>query len=353
MSWKFIQVEPMSAHGKFRDELLDDPNYIAEVKYDGFRLIGQFCGDLVRFTTRRISEVTGLFQERTNQVPHLSMGAEWWEGSRQMEPVPARVKRARSLDGTVIDCEVIPSRKAIAAIRAEGGAVSKAVGSIITSDPKLAVMKQLERGPLRLVVFDCLWHKGRDIRDATLIHRRGAAGEVLNAWGNPFVSMSKGEVAKKRVFHERVVAEGEEGIVLKPLDSPYDGKASRWVKLKEVWTADVVVTGTVPAREMSVKKGDDQETMTKYAKLGWIGGLAIGQYRNGKLVPVSNPKRGVSGFSDALRKEMSLHPERFIGTVIEVEHNGREPTGRFRHPRWNRPRPDKSPKDCIWRRDET
>ncbi len=347
MSWKFIQIDPMLAHGAYRDELLDDPDVLADVKHDGFRFIGQFCGDVVRFTTRRISKRTGKYQERTAQVPHLSGGAAALRIPQGLVRIP------KGLDGTVIDCEIVPAKAHLAAVRAEGGAVSKAVGSIVGSDPVEAVRKQLERGWLRLAVFDCLWFSGRDLRGDPLKHRREMLKAVLGAWGNPHAFLSPGVVTGKREFYDLVTSKGEEGVVLKRLSDPYDGKPSRWVKRKEVWTADVVVTGVVAAKEMSVKKGDDEETATRYAKNGWIGGLSVGQYRNGKLVQVSNPKRGVSGFADDLRAEISRNPKRFIGKVMQIKHNGREPTGRFRHPRYDCFRDDKAPRECVWRREET
>jgi ATP-dependent DNA ligase len=126
-----------------------------------------------------------------------------------------------------------------------------------------------------------------------------------------------------------VRARGGEGIVLKDMSKPY---YEGWTKAKNIETHDCVITGF----EMS--------TEGKYAKKNWIGAIKIGQYKNGKLVPVGK----CSGMTDAFRKELSENKQKFIGHCIEIETQTRLPSGLFRHGRFNRMRHDKNPKDCAF-----
>jgi ATP-dependent DNA ligase len=359
--YRFQQIEPQPARGKFHEGLWTDPNWIAEEKYDGDRRIAQFCGNVVRFTGRRISVKDGLFVEKTENVPHLSgltsLGNKHARGIVGSKAPPA------SLEGTVLDGEMV--FLCASDLPKEEGGRSKYVTSIMGSLPEEAVRKQIERGWLRYVVFDCLRYKGKDITPLPYRNRRECAEAAVKEWGNPFASISllSGLMHHQRKgFYEKIVASGGEGVILKRLDAMY-GDKSGWVKVKKTSTADVVIMGFIDAKKMSIKKGEDKATLTKYAKAGLIGAVQVGQYevpideqgrvKRVNLKPGSLNRVGlvevatISGMDDALRADFTVAPGSFIGKVVEIEHNGREPTGRFRHPRFNRFRDDKKAIDCV------
>jgi ATP-dependent DNA ligase len=295
--------------------------------------------------------------EKTANIPHLS-GA-FPAGSLAKQIATMRLPVPAALEGTVLDGEMIVPLDPIAGDY--GGGKSKFVTSIMGSLPEEAVLKQIERGWLRYVVFDCLFYKGRDLRDNDLHYRRGMAKQAAKEWGNPFASLadmalgSKGPSNKRR-FLDEILRRGGEGIILKHIGHTYGDKQG-WVKVKAEWTADVVIMGFKDAKEMSTKKGDDKATITKYAKAGLVGAIQCGQYvpypdAKGSDVPTLTEVATVSGMDDGLRMVMTAKPKEYIGRVIEIAHNGREPTGRFRHPRFKRFRDDKSPKDCVYREGE-
>ena len=341
MPWKFQQIEPAVARGTLREELWDDPEWVAEEKYDGDRRIAQFCGSVVRFTGRRKSVKDGLFVEKTENVPHLS-------GSDKVTGPGVSVLHLppRSLDGTVLDGEMVftgfPNKEM------DQGGHSKFVTSIMGSLPEEAITKQIERGWLRYVVFDCLFFKGEDVRGRDTFQRWSLALRAVKEWANPFVSVSEqyGEKGEdKRKVYEKIAARGGEGIILKHLVAKY-GDRQAWVKVKREWTADVVITGFQTAKKESRKKSG-VVSATKYAEAGLIGAVVCGQWK-------CNEQSGwtevatVSGMDDDLRGDITNHPKKYLGKVLRIKHNGKEPTGRFRHPRWDGLRSDKSPKDCIF-----
>jgi bifunctional non-homologous end joining protein LigD len=224
--------------------------------------------------------------------------------------------------------------------------------------PEEAVRKQIERGWLKYVVFDCLFYKGKDLRGFKFSERQEYVEQVVEAeWKSPFAVVSENNLdlnMAPREFLAHVLARGGEGVILKHLASVYGDKTG-WVKVKKQATADVVIMGFNGAKETSKKKGDATETITKYAKAGLIGAIQCGQYYH---IDGDNDRHvmevaTVSGMDDALRAEFTKHPRKYIGKVIEIEHNGREPTGRFRHPRFNRFRDDKAAKDCVYREEES
>jgi ATP-dependent DNA ligase len=356
--WTFKQIEPQPARGTLREEMWDSPDWIAEEKYDGDRRIAQFCGKVVRFTGRRKSVDGSGFVEKTENVPHLSA-----KGPVAKVPGMAQMIRENMLkfppaamEGTVLDGEMIATQngKTLGLL----GGMSKYVTSIMGSLPEEAVRKQIERGWLRYVVFDCLFWRGEDIRNLPLSDRRGYAVEAVQEWRNPFVSISElSRKGFKRRHLEEVLARGGEGVVLKNLDHRYGDKQG-WVKVKAEITEDVVVMGYKAAKEMS-KKVTGEESITKYAKEGLIGAVVFGQYRYNGGADMSGKPQGslvqcgtCSGMDDAVRRELTKHGKKYLGTVIEIKANGREPTSAFRHPRMIRFRPDKNPTDCVYQEGE-
>lgn len=317
MTWRFQQIKPQKARGVLRESLWTDPEWVAEEKYDGDRRIAQFFADgRVRYTGTRESVSGRGFVEKTHNLPHLA-------------------NASKSLDGTVLDGEIVaPFAKNLP------GGKSKYVTRIMGSSPEEAVRKQREHGWLEYMVFDCLWWKGKDVRNNPLIERVLIAYDVLCEWKNAYAKQVRQVGVKgRKAYFDSILASGGEGVVLKSIHHTY-GDEKLWVKVKGEWTADVVVTGFVTG------KG-------KYANT--IGALKFAQWAKVDYAKTLDlVEMGTcSGFDDALRAEMDASFKKFRGRVFEIKHNGRETTGAFRHPRFSRWRPDKDPRECVYREDET
>jgi ATP-dependent DNA ligase len=351
MTYKFQQIEPAVACGKVTDDMWDSLTYVAEEKYDGDRRIAQFCvgksgAGTARFTGRRQSVKDGLFVEKTDNIPHLS--------NCSLKLIPAKAlgamkhlldSRYRALEGTVLDGEMVAPENTAGYY---GGGKSKRVTAIMGSLPAEAIAKQMRNDCwMRYVVFDCLWYKGRDMRGEAQDLRRQMAEESVNEWKNPFVSMAVYVTGnKKRRFLEAIYAKGGEGIIIKDVRAPYGNKQA-WAKVKGLWTADVVIMGYVDAKKIS-RKSDGTKSITKYAKSGLIGAVRVGQFKPDEAV--LKEVATISGMSGLEREEFTRNGSKYVNSVVVLEHNGREPTMRFRHPRFQTPiifRNDKKPKQCI------
>ena len=328
---KFMQIEPPKARGVLHESMWESSEWVAEEKYDGDRRIAQFCdGGRVRFTGTRVSVGDGLFVEKTANIPHLSLPkAE----VVHLDPYPT--VRTHMLTGTVLDGEIVAPRGEHVA-----GGQSKLVTAIMGSKPEEAIRKQQIRGWLGYVVFDCLFYKGEDIRMLPYVKRRVYVIRALGEWGNPWVQPAH-QFAGSRMKEafEAIVEAGGEGVVLK-YDAGLYGDQKAWVKVKGQWTADVVVMGYTSGEG-------------KYK--GQIGAVRFGQYpRRVASESITLTECGqCSGMDDALRLELTHNGKKYMGKVMEIMHNGREPTGAFRHPRFKRWRDDKRPADCIYREGET
>lgn len=99
-------------------------------------------------------------------------------------------------------------------------------------------------------------------------------------------------------FYKNKLQEGEEGAILKNLDTPWkSGKHKNQVKLKVQESVDLLVVGTIPHKK----------------KEGWIGSLICKSSCNGLYVKVGG------GLKDKLRK---MAPEEYIGGIVETFSNG-------------------------------
>src|SRR4051812_31709140 len=189
MTWKFKQIKPQKARGKFLEFMWTDPAWSAENKYDGDRRIAQFCGGslgVVRFTGTRESVGGTGFVEKTENLPHLF--------GTNLTPYA----RIRELDGTVLDGEIVaPFAKDLP------GGESKYVTAIMGSLPARAIELQEKHGFLEYMVFDCLWWRGQDMRGHTLYSRKRDVVEAVKIWDNRFVRLvpeHSREAEKRRMW---------------------------------------------------------------------------------------------------------------------------------------------------------
>lgn len=355
-----LEIDPCKARGKFLDSMFDDPEIYFERKWDGERRVGRMLDEIIRITGTR-SKTTNGFPEKTFNVPHLSLS---WN-------VEAPIKRARTatgmgwnavpdmvrlgcvkkLAGTAIDGEMVISQEWIDALVASGqygGALSRYCTRIMNCDPDKSVARQLEFGWMRWIIFDCLFWKGKDIRLLPWTERRKYAVEAVSLMENPFVTITEAVNTDKRAFLANVLAQPfGEGVIAKHIHQRY-GEVNLWAKKKVEIYCDVIITGFEPPKQFS-KKTNGVISTTKYYDEGLIGKAKIAQYRDGALWDCGT----MSGMSDDDRRDMTHHPENWVGKVALAKANGREPdTGRFRHPQYQHIREDKTPEECVYDPDE-
>jgi len=295
------QYEPSGASGgkvtMVKPECwVDDNEYVAERKLDGTRLKMHITNEGNRFDTRRVSKKTELFMERTNNIPHL------------------RDLYRNDLEGTVLD--------------GEGLAYSmkfKDTQSIIGSSPEKAWAKQETLGLLGFHAFDILFYQGLDLRDRPYKERHTALELVVRELNSEYVKICDWIVRNKKTYYECMIEEGDEGIMLKNLNSIYgDKKGLIKAKRTERWT--MIVTGFKPGAG-------------KYE--GAVGSLKVSFYGD-----CADKFTYASGLDDAQRWDAIKNPQNWLGRVVEIEAQELTHTGSLRHPRFIDFRIDKVKEDC-------
>lgn len=318
------QISPQVARGKLVESMWTDDNYLAEEKLDGERFKMHFTADGIRFDSRTISKKTDMFTEKTGNVPHLAAFVECY----------------KELEGTVFDGEI------------KFGGDSMSTSTIMGCLPSEAVNRQEAADKwVDYYIFDVIFYKGRDMRDLPYHVRKEIVYCEFNNClkQNNHFKLPVCTTKDKKKFCDDIMVFGGEGVILKHVKGLYTDKRA-WIKVKATATFDMVVMGYDAPSPQSIKKGNDQATITRLAANSWIGAVVFGQYVNGTLEKFG----ACSGMSDEIRADFSENKAARIGTVITIEAQSRiAKTGYFRHPRFLRLRPDKNSKDCVYYENES
>ena len=163
-----------------------------------------------------------------------------------------------------------------------------------------------------------------DLPDLTIPYeeRRALMAELVRYVGNS-VFTPETEVVHTTVdvnnIYDMVTDLGFEGVMLKRLNFQYkEGRTTDWMKMKPEEEVDVEIIGYTPGK-------DSFE--------GMVGSL-IGRAEDGSEV-------SFSGFTLALRRELTDNFEAYLGRWAEVRYMQRDSQDGYRHPRFYRWHADK------------
>lgn len=208
----------------------------AEPKYDGLRLQLHKDGQRVRFFTRRLEDVTGMFPELAEAaVRQISVRDAILDGE-------ALVYNPET--GEFLPFQVTVQRKR-----------------------KYRIEEMGARYPLRLFVFDLLYASGQSYIDRPLSERRRELDKILT-WDEddpirPTERLITDNPEELDHFFTDMVNRGLEGIVVKKPDAVYQAgqRSFNWVKLKRGYqaelrdTVDVVLVGYLTGKGKRAKFG--------------------------------------------------------------------------------------------------
>jgi len=334
-------VEPMLA--KPADDLPEGEGWHFEPKWDGFRALAFRDGADLYLQSRELKPLDRYFPELHEPL---------------LAALPPRC---------VVDGEIVIA----------GGAGLDFEALLLRIHPAASRVKLLaEERPASIVLFDLLALGDRDLRDVPLSERRALLEREVTTGLRVLVTPATQDRAVARDWFSRFEGAGLDGVVAKPLDSPYEPGKRAMVKVKHARTADCAVAGF------------------RWHKNGpgtMVGSLLLGLYDDGgtlhhlgicsafltarrkelvkELAPLregameGHPWRDWAEWADGegdpgqrmpgatsrwnRGKDLSWEPLR-VERVCEVAYDHLQGT-RFRHAthflRW---RPDRSPRDCRY-----
>lgn len=319
------------------EDMLKNTPIIGTIKKDGYW--SQLVKDEneVHLYSRTVSKKTGYYSDNIDKVPHIK---DW-----VMNELP---------NGTCIIGEVYYPN-----------GTSKNVTSVLGALPEKAIERQKgEYGKIHFYMHDILAYNGEDYvmnnmtydyRYSNLCEHIDIATplipelEVARCYDNAYLDLNKVTIDK--------LAAGEEGMVFRVENGLYaPGKRQPKVmfKIKQAQNdIDFVITEVLPPEYLYT--GKESETwgykdkegnlITKAAYYGWAGALRLGAYDNaGNLVSVG---RVSSGLTDNLKADLAANPDKYIGTVVEVNCMSLDKGNKtMRHCYLSRLRADKPAQDC-------
>ena len=235
-------IKPMLA--TLINKPFDDPEWIYEVKWDGYRAISYINNSAVSISSRNNKSFEGKY------YPIAAVMAKWSVNA-------------------VLDGEIVVIGK-------DGKANFSALQN----------WRSEADGNLIYYVFDLLWYNDIDITGLTLVERQAILKEILPQ-NDDHIRLSQTFSGNGLDFFAAAKKMGLEGIMAKRANSVYspDSRNKEWLKIKANLRQEVVIGGFT--------KNDGSSKQ--------FSSLLLGVFENGKFQYVG--KVG-TGFSDKLQKEM-------------------------------------------------
>lgn len=254
---KFIQ--PMLA--QLTDEpAFDDPDWLFEIKWDGYRAVAEVSQDEVKLYSRN-----GLSFSKAYKKVHDALG---------------KLKRPMVLDGEIV--------------------VFNDQGQ--PDFQKLQNYANNSRHTIHYYLFDLLYLDGKDVMNLPLIERKKLLQSVIPK--SDVLIYCDHVVGEGKAFFNQVAKNEMEGMIAKRSGSTYKPgrRNTDWLKIKNVKTEEAVIVGY---------------TEPKGTRTGF-GSLLLAQHIGGKLTYIGNVGTGFN--EDTLQRlHRRLSGLRALSTPLDVD----------------------------------
>ncbi len=203
-------VEPMLATP---GEPFDSPDFLFEIKWDGYRAIVRRDATGCRLWSRNRNDLTDQFPELLSSAASLPVGS-------------------------ILDGEIVILRDGV---------------------PDFGALQRRRRagkqGGAILVLFDLLYFDGRSIMDQPLVERRQQLEQLVRSLPTTRLQFSDGIAGAGLEFYRQAGLRGLEGITAKRLDSRYlpGRRTDAWFKIKHRRQIECAVVGYLAAEGGAVR----------------------------------------------------------------------------------------------------
>lgn len=301
----------------------DFSTYLAEEKFDGMRCQIHFRNKEVKIFSRDLNEVTNSFPDLVSEL------IQWPDG----EVV---------LDGEIVvfkDERIFPFQH-----------LQKRMGV------KKPSKKLLQTHPVKLIAYDLLYKDGEAAFKLPLKKRRSLLNSFAQKTNLAIARQFQlGDAQHVEQLFDQALANGNEGLVLKQVDSPYEygQRKSSWLKVKKpAGSLDVAIMyahagsgkrgGTYSDFTLGIRVADDPRYEEEFIPIG----KAYGGYSNDELKKLNQAIKPL--VVDRFGPTLSLRPEIVVEIEFdEIQINRRTKAGHtLRLPRFRAIRWDLRPSDC-------
>lgn len=307
-------VSPMLATAG--DRPYEDPNWVHEVKWDGYRVQAVVRDGKVRIWTRNRADAAGYF-------PELAGRPTWIDAQEAV------------VDGEVVALDEA-GRPSFSALQERTGLIGLEARTG-RRRPRAAKSDERERrtqpAPIAYQVFDLLHLDGRSLLNVPLESRKRLLHRILQP--HPLVHYAPHIAGEGGAFLDAALAGGLEGVVAKRRMSRYrpGERSADWVKIKARAEQDVAVVGWLPRQGSTNDLGS-----LIVAVRGPKGLVHAGQVGSG--LDAKTRRELLAAFSDLARPDAPIeHAPEVKGArwvepriVARVEFSEWTPDGLLRQP---------------------
>jgi ATP-dependent DNA ligase len=328
----FAELTPMLSYPYWnlkaaeRERIWHDHNdWLVQEKVNGCRVILHFVRGVGVFAHSRNIDTTKY--RRTDLTYHLLFA----------DLIPTF--------SATVDCEaVIESNIDTSPFTPKGSKIQpslQAVAAVLALRPESARRLQTEQNtPLKFKAFDLPMWDGQDFRRKKLCERLPYLNDFLAAISatpaGPYFEVPPTQLYAKRLFFDRVLARGGEGVMFKNLNSPYVDSAKRsrkgWIKVKRSVELDAFVSGFEAGKP-------NGRWRNRVATLLFSVDTEAGLHLIAKVSSISKRSRTMITVRDKETKQILLHPDMLGKTAHLVGQEITPKSLRLLHPkvvRWDK-----------------
>lgn len=298
------RLQPMLA--TLTDAPFDDPGWVFESKWDGFRLVSRIEDGRVTLYSRNGQVITA--------------------GYPQIAEALSSIRRDAVIDGE------------LAALDAQGISRFQLLQNALRSQAKL-----------RYYVFDLMFLGDEDLRSLPLLERKERLRALLPR--HKLLAFSTHRQRYGTKFYAQAEHQGLEGIMAKRANSPYlsGARSGEWLKIKTARRQEVVIAGFTAPRRSRPYFGALVLALREAGSWRYVGHVGAGfthaalQELHGRLLPLRTSR---SPFPARVKDEAAttwVKPK----LVAEVKFTEWTQGGEMRHPVYLGLRTDKRPEDVI------
>jgi bifunctional non-homologous end joining protein LigD len=282
-----------------------DPHYLYEIKWDGYRLIAYKSGDVVRLESRNNLDLTRKYPSVADSVRDLE-------------------------NDVILDGEVVVLDR--------------------NGKPDFDALQKVNghRQNVFFYAFDLLWIDGKDIAGLPLVERKKILETVVA--GSNVIRYSDHFDDGPELF-AKAKSLGLEGIIAKRRESKYiqNKRGKEWYKIPTAIKKEFVIGGWVESQRGRVFRTLLFGLYEK-GKLMWIGHAGTG-YKDREMAPILERLRSIevaeSPFVNEVDYEGKVHWVKPL-LVADIKFSTTTSSGRIRKPAiFLGFRPDKSPEEAV------
>ena len=294
------------------DAPFDDPDWVFETKWDGFRMIANITDGKVTLYSRNGRIIS--------------------DNYRDVAKALEKVKSDAVLDGELV------------ALDAQGISHFQLLQNALRTE-----------APLQYCIFDVMFGAGEDLRDLPLLERKKRLRRLLPK--HRLLAFSEHRLATGIAFFREAEERGLEGIMAKRASSPYlsGERTADWLKIKTAGRQEVVIAGFTAPRRSRLHFGALVIALRDGKVWRYIGHVGTGfshatlEQLHGQLSRLQTPS---SPFTARVKDEAVttwVKPR----LVAEVKFTEWTSAGEMRHPVFLGLREDKRAEDVVLEREKS